>query len=374
MKILQVAAFPFPSPQGSQVYVRGMARALARRGHDVSLLCYGHGEGEVDKEYRVLRTPDLFGYRNMRAGPDWVKPVLDMFLMKRLLHLRADIIHVHNYEAPLAAILTRWKHRTPIVYSAHNTMEEELPVYFSRKTTKKIARKMGAFLDRSIPRRADHAIAIRPETVDRLVKLGCDHVSCVLPGVSLEDIQPCEPAELPHEGPWVIYAGNLDAYQDLDVLFEAMGFLPEIGLLLVSSNNLSRRMRKALQKIQKLHCVQSSDFQQVRSYLAAADIAVIPRTVCSGFPIKLLNYMGMSLPVVAAKGAVESMPGVVHVDNHDPFAMALAIRQLVQDQNLRRAMGTAGKNHILENWTWEVRAIQLENIYNETLQRHFLAD
>ena len=84
LRIVQAAAFPFPSAQGSQVYVRGMARALARRGHEVTVVCYGHGEGEVDSNYRVVRTPRVPGYNNLRAGPDWVKPGLDIALGVRL--------------------------------------------------------------------------------------------------------------------------------------------------------------------------------------------------------------------------------------------------------------------------------------------------
>ena len=77
LRIVQAAAFPFPSPQGSQVFVRGMARALARRGHEVTVACYAHGLGTPDPEYRVVRTPAIPGYRNLRACPDLVKPALD---------------------------------------------------------------------------------------------------------------------------------------------------------------------------------------------------------------------------------------------------------------------------------------------------------
>ena len=72
LNIVQAAAFPFPSLQGSQVYVRGMSRALGRRGHRVVLACYGHGDTELDDdpEYEIVRTMRVPGYRRMRAGPD----------------------------------------------------------------------------------------------------------------------------------------------------------------------------------------------------------------------------------------------------------------------------------------------------------------
>jgi len=126
LRIVQAAAFPFPSPQGSQVYVRGMARALARRGHDVTVACYAHGVGEPDPEYRVVRTPAVWRYDNLRAGPHLGKPFLDVALALRLGCLEADVVHAHNYEAPLAAALARAWTGVTIIYNTHNTMEEEL--------------------------------------------------------------------------------------------------------------------------------------------------------------------------------------------------------------------------------------------------------
>ena len=105
LRIIQAAAMPFPSPQGSQVYLRGLARALARRGHDVTVACYAHGLGEADASYRVVRTPPVPGYCSLRAGPDLIKPWLDLALAVRLAGLSADLVHAHNYEAPLAAAL-----------------------------------------------------------------------------------------------------------------------------------------------------------------------------------------------------------------------------------------------------------------------------
>ena len=143
LRIVQAAAFPFPSAQGSQVYVRGMARALARRGHEVTVACYAHGDGVPDEDYRVVRTPRVPGYRNLRAGPDLVKPVLDLALAWKLARIPADIVHAHNYEAPIAAAMARVWTGTPIVYCAHNTMGEELHTYFEGRVARGLASRAG---------------------------------------------------------------------------------------------------------------------------------------------------------------------------------------------------------------------------------------
>ena len=171
LRIVQAAAFPFPSPQGSQVFVRGMARALARRGHAVTVACYAHGEGEPDGEYAVVRTPRLPGYNNLRAGPDLVKPGLDVALAAKIAGIPADIVHAHNYEAPLAAVIARRRTRVPVVYGAHNTMSEELHTYFEGRTARRVAHGPDPRL-RSVLRRHDRALQLAAPSQRRLPPVG----------------------------------------------------------------------------------------------------------------------------------------------------------------------------------------------------------
>ncbi|MFT4978187.1 MAG: glycosyltransferase involved in cell wall biosynthesis [Myxococcota bacterium] len=364
LHILQVAAMPFPTPQGSQVYVRGMARALARRGHKVTVVCYAHGQGEPDPEYAVVRAPSIPGYRRLRSGPDLVKPLLDAALAARLSQLDADIVHAHNYEAPLVAAIAGLRRRLPVVYSAHTLLQEELPTYFSARPAQRAAGGLGWLLDRTVPRLSAHAIAISERNADFLRSIGCRRVSHVPPGVEASDLVMPSDCHRLSGGPWVVYAGNPDRYQDLDVLIAAMRQLPEAGLLLVSASRLDHLAGAGLRR---LRCVQTSDFSEVRRWLASADVAALPRSVCSGYPIKLLNYLGMGLPTVAAQGSARPLPGVVAVADRDPAAMAAAIRSLLQDRPRRQALGAAAREHVLTACTWEQRVIGVEAVYAEVL-------
>ena len=365
LRIVQAAAFPFPSAQGSQVYVRGMAKALARRGHDVTVVCYAHGEGEVDADYRVVRTPRVPGYNNLRAGPDWIKPGLDLALGAKIASIPADIVHAHNYEAPVAAYLAQRFTGTPVVYSAHNTMREELPTYFAGRLTRGLARRVGAVLDRTVPRMAEHAVVLAEETKETLHSLGCRDISLVAPGVDYSELEDVIPATLP-EGPWVVYAGNPDAYQDLPVLIDAMRRLEGVGLLMVSASPLDEWERAGLPRFK---AVQTSDFDEVKGLIAAAQVAAIPRAVCSGFPIKLLNTLGLGIPTVVAQGSSRGLPGEVVVPNGDADAMAQAIRALLDAPDHRRELAARARSHVRHACTWDARAAELEAIYARIVQQ-----
>jgi 1,2-diacylglycerol 3-alpha-glucosyltransferase len=376
LRIAQVACFPFPSAQGSQVYVHGMSRALARRGHQVTVACYGHGQGEVDPAIRLLRAPSLPGYANLRAGPDPVKPWLDLAMALQLAQRARDfdVIHAHNYEAPLVGYVARAVSRVPVVYNNHNTLGEELPTYFEGARARRLAGLCGRLLDHSVPRLADASVAISEEAVPLLRSLGCRRVSHVPPGVDPEDLvggrRSATRARLGlGERPWVIYAGNPDAYQDLGVLVDAVCRLPELGLLMVSASSLEAWASRASSlPTERKRFVVTSSWPEVRDLLAAADLAGLPRRVCSGYPIKLLNYLGMGLPTVACRGSARDIAGVIPVDDGDVEAFAEALQALASDPGRREELGRSARADVLERFTWEACAVRLEQVYGGLLR------
>jgi glycosyltransferase involved in cell wall biosynthesis len=162
----------------------------------------------------------------------------------------------------------------------------------------------------------------------------------------------------------VVYAGNPDRYQDLDVLVEAMRLLPDVGLLMVSASPLDDWKDCGLKRLQ---LVQTGDFERVKALVAAADVAAIPRTVCSGYPIKLLNSLGLGVPTVVAAGSSQPLPGVIEVPNGDAPEMAKAIASLVGDPERLIELGASARAHIREHCTWDARARELEGIYRRVV-------
>jgi glycosyltransferase involved in cell wall biosynthesis len=185
----------------------------------------------------------------------------------------------------------------------------------------------------------------------------------VPPGIDAEELDGVRPARL-EPGPWVVYAGNPDRYQDLDVLIDAMRRIPDVGLLMVSASSLEEWRDCGLKR---LKLVQTSAFDEVKSLVAAADVAAIPRTVCSGYPIKLLNSLGLGVPTVVAEGSAQPLPGVVSVPNRDPIAMAESIADLVSDHERRNRLGAEARAHVRAACTWDARAHELERVYQTVI-------
>ena len=352
MHILHVACMPYPSMQGSQVYLRGLMKAQAKN-HRVSLLCYGHGTVCTDQEYQVYRAPNINGYDRVRAGPDRYKPLLDVMVAAKLWRMEADIIHVHNYEAPIAAYLSQIKHKVPIVYTAHNLMEEELETYFAHPWTKSISRRFGRWLDENIPKRADAVIAIRKRTEDVLRTRGCHHVVTIPPGV---ERMHCIPTHVLERS--VVYAGNVDAYQNLDVLYQLAHKMPDTLFRIVTSDKAG--LKKNLPK--NLEVVVLNDFQEICKQIQRSRVCIVPRKECSGFPMKILNALALGIPVVTFYSAVSEILGVIRC--HDIDEIEGSLRRLLDDSEYCDQLGQIGKEHILLEYSWEKRAIEVEKIYN----------
>lgn len=376
MRVLQVAAFPFPSPQGSQVYVAGMARALARRGHEVTLACYAHGVGEVDPALRLLRAPPWPGYDNLRAGPDRVKPLLDLALSARLWRRRRaerwDVVHAHNVEAPLVAWPAARALGAPLVYNAHTLLGVELPLYLHGAAARRAGAALGAGVDWALPRLVDAAVVLSEEAAAAMRAGGCPEVALIPPGVDAADLDGADPARARarwglDEGPWVAYAGNPDVYQDLPVLVRAVAALhargiPDApGLLMISASPMPALEAMAAPiPAARRRFIQASAWPDVRDLLASAQLAASPRGDCPGFPIKLLNTLGLGLPTVCAPGSARDIAGVV-VAPHERFGEV--ILTLCRDRARREALGRAAAADVRARFTWESAAIRLEALY-----------
>ena len=104
-------------------------------------------------------------------------------------------------------------------------------------------------------------------------------------------------------------------------------------------------------------------------YYRAAAVSVIP-SLEEGFGIPAAEAMGCQVPVVATDAG--GLPEVVEhgvtglvVPRGDSAALAGAIGSLLDDADLRRRMGQAGRERALRLFDWDRTAEQLEQIYQD---------
>jgi glycosyltransferase involved in cell wall biosynthesis len=375
-----VAASPFPYPQGSQVLISQLAQALQRRGHSLRVVTYHTGVGPAPGNLEIRRIPAVPGMGRIQAGPSWRKPLLDLLLLRELLGMvrawRPDLVHTHNFEGLLAALPVRRLTGVPVVHHVHNAMALELHTYFASRFGRWLGRSVGRWIDGTLTKSADRCIVLNEAALGYFERRGVAGLRFMPAGVDYEPGQGDRARQRLGDGPMIAYSGNLDPYQDLDLLLEAFRQVVDVhpGARLVLSTNADpgewRTQAKALGLGDQVVFDRADDFGPVRDLLAAADVAVCPRQTCLGFPIKLLNYMAAGQAIVVAEG---SACGLRHledawvVDNGTSAGMAEGISALLEDPYLAQRLGKQARQRAREEFAWARIAVDVEEVYEETV-------
>lgn len=374
--VLHVAAFPFPGPHGGPLYAARVCRGLAARGHRVAIVTGPNGVGHAPIGVDVIRAPHLPGAPGVTgSGPHWTRlpnAIGIVRAIRRQLRLRAiDVVHAHHAEAALLARTAIGDHRVPIVLDWHASLADELPQWFPRAPGAGLA---GRVLDRAALRAADAVLAISTHGEAHLRRLGAKTVACIPPGLDPADLAGADPARARAKwsliGDWVLYAGNTDPYQDLDLLFAAMAAVPSAGLLVLTIDPvapLHAMADRAGLAVDRRRFVQTSAFADVRDGIAASAVAAIPRVRCAGFPVKLLNPLGLGVPTVVSAGSWSDIPGAIPVPDGDVAGMAATIAGLIADPERRRRLGDAARTAIAADWTVDRRAAEIERFYGDVI-------
>lgn len=349
---LHVAALPYPTTQGTQVAIGEMVAAEARAGRRTALLTYRAGTGEESRFAHEV-PGGWVQPRSLRSGPSLEKLAADAELAVVLARRarEADLVIAHHVESAALAIalgLPRW------AFLAHTVLGPELPTYFSprsRRALGSLALRAGTALDRALVRRAPAVGVISPFVGDALAALGA--ASPVVVPVPLLPIAPTVTrvdarAQLGLDAgdEVVLYAGNLDAYQGLPILADAMlrvGTQRPRARLLVASASAPAAFGAMLaaRGLAARFVPVTSERDRARAH-AAADVLAVPRGTAGGFPIKIVDAMARGTPIVAMARACSgfALPGAWIADD-DARSLAEALTRALTSSPTERARRVA---------------------------------
>lgn len=319
-----LAPCPFPSHQGTQVFIRHLASALSGAGHGVHLVTYGHGEyEELGLPFQMHRAAAVDV--GLRSGPSLRRPLADAALFVTALEVarrhHPDVWHAHNIEGLALGILLQRLTRVPLVYHAHNTMALELPTYYRHGSTRALVRRAGGLVDRSLPRLAD-ATVVFDDGQRRLLEandVAAARLHVILPGQPEREAGAAAPGMVARlrarlgVGAWLIYAGNPDRYQNLPLLWQALprvrAVRADVRVLVATSHRVTCFADEYREAGSPAGVVfeRYRDVGELDALLALARVGLCPRALEGGAPIKVLSYVAAGVPVVACR------PGAGHL-------------------------------------------------------------
>lgn len=386
-KIAMVAACPFPYSRGTPIRIYKMAEALAKRGHDVHIITYHLGNITNGFPFRIHRIPEIKSYKVYSPGPNYRKlllldPLLFLELKKTLKHNEIDIIHAHNYEGLLVSLFLRRSLKKPVIYDAHTLLESELP-YYGLGLSHRIKKKIGHHLDHWLPGKADHIISVTDRIRTKLISAAAivpEKITTIMNGVEAEHFSNKNgDHKLYHSREkTLIFTGNLAFYQGIDLLLrifqQVLNVRQDVRLLIISDSSFDyyEPLAKALNVRDKISIIKSG-FEELPEHFAHAHIALNPRIDCDGIPQKLLNYMAAGKPVVSFESSGSSLKHRINaliVEDGNIPAFANAIFQLLDDENMAKALGENAREYITSHFSWENTAEITETVYEEVLSKN----
>ena len=314
-----IAPEPFFEPRGTPFSEFHRIRALTALGHQVDLVTYPFGQAVTMPGLRVFRSLRPPFVRGVKIGPSLAKIPLDALLtltvLRRALSARYDAIHSHEEGGLIGALLAPLL-RIPHLYDMHSSLPQQLSNFaFSRS---RVIHRIFLAIERFMIRRSRVVIVICPALQDTVREIEPRAQSVLIenaPG-SGDTVPTAEQATAVRVGlgltpqtPMVLYTGTFEAYQGLDLLFDAMAMVatrrPEVRLVLAGGK--PDQVARAQQQAKAAGVSEMTIFAgerpaaEIPAYLLASDVLLSPRSRGTNTPLKIYQYLRSGRPIVATR-------------------------------------------------------------------------
>lgn len=383
MKVLLLAPQPFYQPRGTPIAVRMLAQSLANAGHEVDLLVFNEGEDVEMPGVRLIRSPRIPFMGGVRPGFSIKKLFHDAGMFLRVVGLRFgkryDVIHAVE-ESVFMALVVGFLSRTPYLYDMDSSLAAQMD------------EKLG--LPRFIRRVFDgfEAVAIRRSVgvvaVCKALEEIARRVAPKVPILRLEDVSLLDHDAtgddlrvlLEIDGPIVLYVGNLERYQGIDLLLEAFAIAsdehPTLSLVIIGGipEHIAAYDAKAeaLGVGGRTHLVGPRPIEDLAAYLRQADILASPRCLGGNTPMKLYSYMDSGVVVLATD--LDTHTQVLDDDTAmlaaaEPAAFAAGLATLAGDGALRSRLSEAAGRRVAERYSAAAFDQKLSGFYADVEDR-----
>ncbi len=390
---------PFPPHQGASQRNFNLLAGLAAR-HTIDLFSLTAAGAEPDPGpllslvRHLLLAPQPRRLPSRRLRDTLLSPLPDMALRlwtpaacaRLRAHILAhppDLIQIEGIEmAPyLYALRQAGVPLPPIVYDAHNAesllqrraflADLQQPRRWPAAAYSAIqTAKLGRY-ERRLLQAVAGVAAVSDADAGELARLAPGLQPVVAAnGVDLTYYDPGHPAPTPfhHPGPHLVFTGKMDFRPNIDAaLWFAQRILPALADCHPHFWIVGRDPHPRLAPHRLLPAVTNTGaVDDIRPYLAHADLVVAPLLAGGGTRLKLLEAMAMARPVVSTRLGADGYPVTdgIQLALADLAAdFAAACRRLLADPSAAAALGRRGRAFVEKNYGWEQIVPRLEQLY-----------
>ncbi len=396
-----------PHVGGQGVYTRHLTKALVDLGHEVEVLS-GQPYPILDPRVPLIDLPSLDIYNDafpMRLPGPWeVKGLGDAvevasfmtgsfpeplaFSIRAWQHLRTrvnDFDLVQDNQCLGYGLLGMERAGLPVMATIHHpiTVDRRLEMEHAETTWKRISKQRWygfTKMQTRVASRMPRVITVSQNSLGDIhadQKVPLDRLHVVPVGVDQELFKPLpDVARVP--GRLITTASADVTMKGLRYLLEAVAKLrTERHVELVVIGRLkeggpSARIIDELGLRDVVTFVTGVPEQRIIELYSEAEVAVVP-SLYEGFSLPAIEAMSCGVPLVATTGG--ALPEVVGADNDtallvppgDSEALAARIATALDDPELRARIGAAGRQRVIDRWTWRHTAVGTVEHYRALL-------
>lgn len=349
--------------QASYAHVREIISGLMRRGWRVEL---------YEPPYRGAPVP-----------PNWWKRLF-YFLTVQIKLMRAakpDVLYIRSHFAAFPAALWAKLRRIPVVQEVNGPYED---LFLAWPFTRHLA-GLFRWLIRAQLSWADAIIAVTDELREWVVReTGHKSVYVVPNGANTELFKPGAPLPSTYKVPaaYVVFFGALAPWQGIDIMIEATrhpAWPQEVKLLVLGDGKERIKIEQATHEGRVIY-YGVVPYRDVPGIVAASVAGLVPKTSVEGHgktglsPLKVFETLACGVPVVVsdfpfmADLVRRHQCGLV-IPPGDAGALAEAVRFLYEHPSERTEMGRRGREVVVREHSWDVRAQATEGVLMEVIAR-----
>ena len=384
---------PVLGTKGASAHVRGLVKALQEEGHEVFVLASNIGDDESSEHFLMRQVAfgsaltevhDALQREEICQGTRLAKDLrnilygLSLEIQGRLLleAFAPDVIYERHCLFTTAGRELSRDFNIPLL------LEVNAPLVLEQQKMRGLSLPLVArTAERLVLESSDHVFVVSQALRQYMTELGLglspDRVS-VIPNAADPDLfgPVIEPSKVRHKLGWqdqfvLGFVGSMKPWHGVDVLLQAMRMLggasSPFRLLLVGAGPELDNLRARAAEMHLgdvVHFSGAIPHHHVPDYLRAMDVAVAPYAPDADeyfSPVKLFEYMAMSLPVIAAR--LGQVSEVIEPERNgwlyrpgDAFELAGLIGRIAGEPELRRLVGIAARERVMNQYTWRHNA------------------
>jgi glycosyltransferase involved in cell wall biosynthesis len=350
-------------PGGLETYCWEVGRALARRGHEVSIVAGDRGEPRHD-EVRLIRFP----FRIEQSWPNYGTRFRR--LMERISFARGGGLD-HLAGAGYDAVIINKPFDFPVLWRARQRGMKARTLFRSGGTD---------FFpgDGWFAGAIDHWVSTSRYNAAQIEARYGRTVTVIHNGVDTAHFCPQqrqgEFAGVPAGARVIVSVGRLVGWKGLHVIVDALAGLPEDVHYVALGEGTEREALEARAAAAgvgaRVHFGGRIPHAELPGRLAYGDVFVQPSIGEEAFGISVVEAMACGLPVLAAdNGGMREIvaPGLTGrlLPPGDVAAWRAALAELMGDNAQRAQVGAAARQRAIDHFTWAANAVALERMLTE---------